>query len=71
MPHASANINYYMHAENDDVLGWGWSGFNEELGNRYILSLQPKDDIYKNYNFIFTGFQREEMLDIAESIVLK
>lgn len=71
MPHATASINYYMHAENDDVLGWGWSGFNEELGNKYILCLQPKDDIYKNYNFIFTGFQKEEMLEIAESIVLK
>ena len=71
MPHATASINYYIHAENDDVLGWGWSGFNEELGNKYVLCLQPKDDIYKNYNFIFTGFQREEMLDIAESIVLK
>lgn len=71
MPQATASINYYMHAENDDVLGWGWSGFNEEKGNRYILCLQPKDDIYKNYNFIFTGFQKEEMLEIAESIVLK
>lgn len=71
MPHATASINYYMHAENDDVLGWGWSGFNEELGNKYMLCLQPKDDIYKNYNFIFTGFQREDMLAIAESIVLK
>ena len=71
MPLATASINYYMHAENDDVLGWGWSGFNEERGNRYVLCLQPKDDIYDNYNFIFTGFQREEMLEIAESIVLK
>ncbi len=71
MPCASPGINYYIHAENDTLRGWGWSGFNEEIGNKYVISLQPKDDIYGNYNFIFSGFQREEMLEIAESIVLK
>ena len=71
MPYASATINYYIHAENNDVLGWGWSGFNEELGNKYIVQLQPKDNIYDNYNLIFTGFQREEMIEIVESVVIK
>ncbi len=71
MPYGSPGINYYIHAENDSLRGWGWSGFHEDIGNRYIISLQPKDDIYCSYSFIFAGFQREDMVEIAESIVLK
>ena len=71
MPVGMHNFGYYIHAENDTLHGWGWSGYNEENGNRYVLQLQPKGEIYDNYNFIFTGFQREEMIEIAESIVLK
>ncbi len=71
MPNPVNSTGYYIHTENDKLQGWGWSGYNEETGNRYVLQLQPKGEIYDNYNLIFTGFQREEMLEIAESIVLK
>lgn len=71
MPYSSPGINYYIYAENDTVQGWGWSGFHEDFGNRYIISLQPKDDIYSNYALLFMGFEREDMLEITESVVLK
>ena len=71
MPYGAPGISYYIHAQNDSMQGWGWSSFHEDVGNRYILNLQQKDDIYGNYNFIFMGFQREEMINVVESIVLK
>ncbi len=71
MPYGSPGINYYIFAENDNIGGWGWSGFHEDIGNRYIISLQPKNDIYSNYSLIFAGFQRDEMIKITESVVLK
>lgn len=71
MPGGAPVFGYYIHAENENVRGWGWSGYNEETGNKYIVQLQPKDNIYDNYNLIFTGFQREEMIEIVESVVIK
>ena len=70
MPNPTNSTGYYIHTENDKLQGWGWSGYNEETGNRYVLQLQPKGKIYDNYNLIFTGFKREEMIEIVESVEL-